>query len=78
MKAQERLLNLTGNIEDKTSIHSRDDIVVLVFINKGSVSEYVEHPRYLGRFCQFTNMCFNKSKSIFEKEENTTKWIIKN
>ena len=71
-------LKFKWDIEDKTSIQSRDDIVVLVFINKGKVSEYTEHPRFSGRFCQFSNKCFKKTNSTFLKEKNSTKWKIKN
>ena len=72
----ERTLGFKWPAERRTSIEDSDGIALLLFVQKNSVVEYIEHPRDQGDFSRLASQCFKSSHANFKVVTDSQKnWV---
>lgn len=64
---------------EKTNVHMRDDICLLVFVSNNQVVQYVEYPRNYGDFSEIhIERGFSPSEALFEvvEAERGESWLV--
>lgn len=57
----------------KTSIPTNESISLLIFLNKNTVVQWIEHRRQDGDFSNLSRQCFSREMAVFEYKANPKK-----
>ncbi len=71
--AAKKVLGFPWDVETQSSIATKDDIGLLLFVKDTQVVEHVEHARRDGDFTNLSRRCFQRDHSTFYHQTNPQK-----